>query len=117
MKAVQIALVLSALVAITFAANSTWGTKLSSSKLAGTQNVTIHKKANVFQEATVSFPLSGQTNTKVIRFINVTDRFTNSSGPYSTLWSGGPGYTFATINVKSQLSQGINVTVQFWTDV
>ncbi|EDV30845.1 uncharacterized protein Dana_GF15061 [Drosophila ananassae] len=116
MKTLQIVLVLSAIVALTFAANASFGSKLSSSKLASTQNVTIFKKTNAYQDVTVNFPLSGQTNTKIIRFINVTDRFTNSSGPTSTLWSGGPGYTFASVYIKTQYSQGANVSVQFYTD-
>ncbi|XP_017035356.1 uncharacterized protein [Drosophila kikkawai] len=116
MKTLQIVLVLSAIIAVAFAANASWGTKLSSSKLASTQNVTIHKKANVYADAKVVFPLDGQINTKIIRFISVTDRFTNSSGPTATLWSGGPGYTQATVQLKGQYAQGINATVQFYTD-
>ncbi|KAH8273656.1 hypothetical protein KR018_007289 [Drosophila ironensis] len=116
MKAVQVAIVLSAIVAITFAANATWGTKLSSSKLASTQNLVVFKKNNTYQDGTIYFPAAGQTNTKVIRYINVTDRFTNSSGPTASLWSGGVGSTFASVFLKGQYSQGINATVQFWTD-
>ncbi|EDX05385.1 uncharacterized protein LOC6732686 [Drosophila simulans] len=116
MKALQIALVFSAIVAIAFAANASWGAKLSSSKLASTQNVTIYKKANQYVSSIISFPLAGQSNTKTIRYISITDRFTNSSGPYSTLWSGGPGFISAKVNVTSQFSQGINVTAQFWVD-
>ncbi|KAH8278067.1 uncharacterized protein [Drosophila bipectinata] len=116
MKTLQVALVLSAIVALAFAANASFGSKLSSSKLASTQNLTIYKKNNTYQDGTIVFPLSGQTNTKIIRFINVTDRFTNSSGPTTTLWSGGPGFTFATLFVKSQFSQGINISALFYTD-
>ncbi|KAH8237781.1 hypothetical protein KR032_000063 [Drosophila birchii] len=116
MKTLQIALVLSAIFAVAFAANASWGTKLSSSKLASTQNVTIHKRANAYVDAQVVFPVNGQTNTKIIRFISVTDRFTNSSGPTATLWSGGPGFTHATIQLKSQYAQGINVTALIYTD-
>ncbi|XP_017052883.1 uncharacterized protein LOC108096048 [Drosophila ficusphila] len=116
MKVLQFALVFSAIVAIAFAANASWGAKLSSSKLASTQNVTIYRKLNQTVSDLIIFPLKGQTNTKTIRFISITDRFTNSSGPYSTLNSGGPGYTSASINVTSQWAQGINVTAQIWTD-
>ncbi|XP_043645133.1 uncharacterized protein LOC122614594 [Drosophila teissieri] len=116
MKVLQIALVFSAIVAIAFAANASWGAKLSSSKLVSTQNVTIHKKANQYVSSLIIFPLTGQTNTKTIRYISITDRFTNSSGPSSTLWSGGPGFISAKVNVTSQLSQGVNVTAQFWVD-
>ncbi|XP_016989559.1 uncharacterized protein LOC108051826 [Drosophila rhopaloa] len=116
MKTLQIALVFSAIVAIAFAANASWGAKLSSSRLASTQNLTIHKKANQYVNGIISFPLAGQANSKTIRYINVTDRFTNSSGPYSTLSVGGIGYTSVKINVTSQFSQGINVTAQIWVD-
>ncbi|XP_017067833.1 uncharacterized protein LOC108105655 [Drosophila eugracilis] len=116
MKTLQIALVLSAILAIAFAANASWGAKLSSSKLVSTQNVTVHKKANQNVSSKIIFPLTGQTNTKTIRFISITDLFTNSSGPSSTVLSGGPGYTYVQINITSQPSQGINVSCQIWAD-
>ncbi|XP_017012215.2 uncharacterized protein [Drosophila takahashii] len=116
MKTLQIALVLSAILAIGLAANASWGAKLSSSKLASTQNVTIHKKANVNATVKIIFPVAGTTNTKTIRYISIIDRFTNSSGPVSKIALGGIGYSYATVNVTSQPSQGINVTAQFWVD-
>ncbi|XP_037711274.1 uncharacterized protein LOC119548213 [Drosophila subpulchrella] len=116
MKVLQIALVFSAILAIALAANASWGAKLSSSKLVSTQNVTIHKKVNQNVTTKIIFPLTGQTNTKTIRYISIIDRFTNSSGPSSTLLSGGPGFIYAQVNVTSQPSQGINITAQFWVD-
>ncbi|EDW82820.1 uncharacterized protein Dwil_GK10198 [Drosophila willistoni] len=114
MKLLQFVLVFSGILALGYAANATWGSKLSNSVLLNTQNVTLYKKNNDYQSSTISFPTSGSVNTKTITYITVTDRFTNSSGPTSTLWTGGVGFTFATINVKSQYAQGINVTAQFW---
>lgn len=61
MKTLQVVLVLSAILAVAFAANASWGTKLSSSRLASTQNVTIHKKANAYADTQIVFPLNVST--------------------------------------------------------
>ncbi|XP_030387352.1 uncharacterized protein LOC115633971 [Scaptodrosophila lebanonensis] len=114
MKVLQLVIVFSGILAIAYAANATWGSKTNQSVLANTQNLTVNKGANQYQSSSISFPANGQINTKIITYINVIDRFANSSGPTATLWSGGPGFTFATINLKSQYNQGINVTAQFW---
>lgn len=67
MKALQFALVFSAILAIAFAANASWGAKLSSSKLVSTQNVTIYKKANQYVSSLISFPLAVSRNIPFIK--------------------------------------------------
>ena len=56
----------------------------------------------------------GQGNNRNISAIFVYDRFTNSSGAQPSLWSGGPGFKFANINLKSQYNAGINSTVEIY---
>uniref|UniRef100_A0A1L8EGE6 Putative salivary secreted peptide n=1 Tax=Haematobia irritans TaxID=7368 RepID=A0A1L8EGE6_HAEIR len=114
MAFLKFALLLVALVAGAMAMNGTWGTRNSTDILLMTENVFRTPVANSFISADVSFPKAGQTNTRTIAIIYVYDRFTNSSGATPTLWSGGPGYTSALVNLKSQMGKGINSTVEVW---
>ncbi|KAH8272562.1 probable salivary secreted peptide [Drosophila bipectinata] len=49
-----------------------------------------------------------------ISAIYVYDNFKNNSGASPSLYSGGPGYRFATINLKGQVNRGINSTVEIY---
>ncbi|XP_037950875.1 probable salivary secreted peptide [Teleopsis dalmanni] len=102
------------LAAFTQSINSTWGTRNSTDILLLRENVVRTPLVNSYQAVTVDFPKSGQTNTRTITAVYVLDRFTNSSGATGSLWSGGPGYRFATVNLKSQTSRGINSTVEIY---
>ncbi|XP_061390374.1 uncharacterized protein LOC133325669 [Musca vetustissima] len=115
MAFLKYALVFVAIFATTsMAMNATWGKRNSTDILLLNETVIRYPVANSFISADVSFPKSGQSNTHKITAILVFDRFTNSSGATPTLWSGGPGYTMALVNLKSQMSRGINSTVEIW---
>ncbi|XP_053964012.1 probable salivary secreted peptide [Anastrepha ludens] len=111
---VSVLLVIAALASVTIAASASWGYYNKTDVLLLRQNVVLAPVRNSYQSVNVNFPTSGQTNTRNISAIYVYDRFTNSSGAYASLWSGGPGYRFATINLKSQYNRGINSTVEIY---
>ncbi|XP_005183793.1 uncharacterized protein LOC101891583 [Musca domestica] len=114
MAFLKFTLVFVALFATTLAMSATWGKRNTTDVLLLNENVFRTPVANSFISVDVSFPKSGQTNTRQITAVFVYDRFTNSSGATPTLWSGGPGYTMALVNLKSQMSRGINSTVEIW---
>lgn len=64
--------------------------------------------------ANTFFLLQGSPSYYNITFVNVIDNFRNSSGAQPSLWSGGPGYRFVQVNLRSQVSQGLNSTVEIW---
>ncbi|XP_036331428.1 probable salivary secreted peptide [Rhagoletis pomonella] len=103
-----------ALASVAIAANSSWGTRYSSDVLLLRENVVRTPLKNGYQSANVDFPKSGQVSNRTISAIYIYDRFTNSSGAYASLWSGGPGYRFVSINLKSQYNRGINSTVEIY---
>uniref|UniRef100_A0A0A1XCD9 Probable salivary secreted peptide n=1 Tax=Zeugodacus cucurbitae TaxID=28588 RepID=A0A0A1XCD9_ZEUCU len=103
-----------ALAGVAIAANSSWGKRNSTDILLLRENVFRTPLRNGYQSVNVDFPKSGQTNTRAISAIFIIDRFTNSSGAYGSLWSGGVGYRFASINLKSQYNRGINSTVEIY---
>ncbi|XP_073848790.1 probable salivary secreted peptide [Musca autumnalis] len=114
MAFLKFTLVFVALFATTLAMNATWGSRNTTDILLMNESVVRTPVTNTFVSVDVAFPKSGQTNTRKITAIYVYDRFTNSSGATPTLWSGGPGYTTALVNLKSQMSRGINSTVEIW---
>lgn len=103
-----------ALASVAFAANSSWGKRNNTDILLLRENVLRSPLRNGYLSVNVDFPKSGQTNSRAISGIFIIDRFTNSSGAYGSLWSGGVGYRFVSINLKSQYNRGINSTVEIY---
>lgn len=58
--------------------------------------------------------MQGTNSVYTITLVNVIDNFRNSSGATPSLWSGGPGYRYAQINLRSQVSRGLNSTIEIW---
>ncbi|XP_055916455.1 probable salivary secreted peptide [Eupeodes corollae] len=115
MKTFSVVLVLVALFAVGgYSLNATYGNVTRYSAVLARERVIKFPRNGQYLTFDVVFPKSGQTNNKTIGGIRVTDHFNNKTGAYSTLWSGGPGFRFATINLKSQLSRGINSTVEIY---
>ncbi|XP_065367881.1 uncharacterized protein LOC135960505 [Calliphora vicina] len=96
------------------AVNSSWGKRNATDILLLNEAIVRTPVANTYLQADVVYPKSGQTNNRTITAIFIYDRFTNTSGATGSLWSGGPGYKFATVNLKSQYGKGINTTVEIW---
>lgn len=131
-------LVFVALIATALAMSASWGSRSSTDILLMNETVVRTPVANSFISVDVVFPKSvsyffdfkracssyrnllisykfqGQTNTRNITAVFVYDRFTNTSGATPSLWSGGPGFTTTLVNLKSQLSRGMNSTVEIW---
>uniref|UniRef100_W8C9K9 Putative salivary secreted peptide n=1 Tax=Ceratitis capitata TaxID=7213 RepID=W8C9K9_CERCA len=110
----RILVLIVALASVAFSASSSWGKRNSSDVLLLRENVIRTPVRNSYLSVNVDFPKSGQTNNRTISAIFVYDRFTNSSGAYASLWSGGVGYRFASVNLKSQYNIGINSTVEIY---
>ncbi|KAI8128823.1 hypothetical protein FF38_07690 [Lucilia cuprina] len=105
---------IASLATVAWTSSATWGKRYSNDYLLYRENVVRTPLNGNYWNVNVAFPKSGQGNTRNITAIYVFDRFTNSSGAQPSLWSGGPGYKFATVNLKSQYSRGINSTVEFY---
>ncbi|EDW01709.1 GH21596 [Drosophila grimshawi] len=94
--------------------SSSWGKKNSNDYLLSRQTEVRYPIKNNYWNVNVDFPRSGTTNMYNITFVNVIDNFRNSSGATPSLWSGGPGYRFVQINLRSLVSQGMDSTVEIW---
>ncbi|XP_064541421.1 uncharacterized protein LOC135430612 [Drosophila montana] len=113
MKFLYSFVLLLALFAASQAYSATWGKRNSTDYLLSRQTEVRAPLKNNYWNINVDFPRSG-TSTYTISAINVIDNFRNSSGATSSLWSGGPGYRYAQINLRSQVSKGLNSTVEIW---
>uniref|UniRef100_A0A1L8EHP3 Putative salivary secreted peptide n=1 Tax=Haematobia irritans TaxID=7368 RepID=A0A1L8EHP3_HAEIR len=105
---------IASLATFAWAASASWGRRNSSDFLLLRENVVRTPIKNNNWSVNVNFPKSGQVNKRVITAIFVYDRFKNTSGAMPSLWSGGPNMTFATVNLKSQISRGMNSTVEIY---
>ncbi|EDV36381.1 uncharacterized protein Dana_GF11989 [Drosophila ananassae] len=110
MRSVLILSVVLAVILGAHAYSATWG------KAKNTDYQLLHQVEirypikNNYWNVNINYPASG-VGYYNISAIYVYDNFKNSSGASPTLYSGGPGYRFATINLKSQVNRGINSTV------
>ncbi|XP_030558199.1 uncharacterized protein LOC115760820 [Drosophila novamexicana] len=114
MKFLYSCVLLLALCAASQAYSATWGKRNSTDYLLSRQTEVRAPLKNSYWNINVDFPRSGTSNLYTITAINVIDNFRNSSGATPSLWSGGPGYRFAQINLRSQVSRGLNSTVEIW---
>ncbi|XP_053962087.1 uncharacterized protein LOC128865774 isoform X1 [Anastrepha ludens] len=108
------------ILATAYSASSTWGERNSTDTVILNKNVVYPALANRNQTVYFEIPQSFyslfqyQTNSKVISIIYLQDQFKNSSGPVNTLLWGGPGLTYATIQMQTQSSVGLNVTFRVY---
>ncbi|XP_011203314.2 uncharacterized protein LOC105226194 isoform X2 [Bactrocera dorsalis] len=110
MKIIVQVCVFLALVAVAYSASSTWGAQNATDYLLISKQVTYPAVRNVAQAFYFDIPESYQSNNKVISAIYLRDQFQNSSGPVNTLLYGGPGWTYASIHMRTQAGFGLNVT-------
>ncbi|XP_053962089.1 uncharacterized protein LOC128865775 [Anastrepha ludens] len=110
MKIIALVCVLFAFIARAYSASTTWGVQNTTDIIVLNQNIQYPAVRNTVQTLYFNVPASYQSNSKVISAIYLQDQFKNSSGPTNTLVWGGPGWTFATIQMKTQSSYGLNVT-------
>ncbi|XP_067634399.1 uncharacterized protein [Eurosta solidaginis] len=103
-----------ALASVALASSVSWGYRNGTDILIYKENVIRFPLKNDYQSASVYFPESGHFNARTIAVVYIYDRFTNSSGAQPSLWAGGPGYRFASINLKSLYNKGINSTVEIY---
>ncbi|XP_018804021.1 PREDICTED: uncharacterized protein LOC108978288 [Bactrocera latifrons] len=110
MKVIVQVCMLLALGTITYSTSSTWGVQNATDYLLINKKVTYPAVGNVVQTFYFDIPESYQSNNKVISAIYLRDQFQNSSGPINTLLTGGPGWTYASIQMRTQAGFGLNVT-------
>ncbi|XP_011177968.1 uncharacterized protein LOC105209312 [Zeugodacus cucurbitae] len=103
--------VLFAFYAVTHSASSTWGVRNSTDLLILSKNIFQPAIAHKSQLVYYDIPEKSHSNFKVISVIYLQDKFTNSSGPSNTLYYGGPGQTFASIQMRTYTGVGLNVTI------
>ncbi|KAH8237452.1 hypothetical protein KR038_012142 [Drosophila bunnanda] len=94
--------------------SSSWGRRNSNDYLLFQQREIRYPIKNNYWNVNIDFPRSGTGNNANISAVFVYDNFKNSSGASPSLWSGGPGYRFASINLRSQVNRGIDSTVEIW---
>ncbi|XP_011203313.2 uncharacterized protein LOC105226192 [Bactrocera dorsalis] len=102
--------VLFALFAVAFAWSSTWGVRNATDVLLFSKNVFKPAIVNQVQYIYFDIPETLESNNSVISAIYLQDQFKNSSGPSNNLYYGGPGWTYASIQMRTYTSVGLNVT-------
>ncbi|XP_039953475.1 uncharacterized protein LOC120770243 [Bactrocera tryoni] len=110
MKIVVQICVLFALCAVAFSWSSTWGVRNATDVLLFSKNVFQPAIANKVQIVYFDIPETLESNNSVITAIYLQDQFKNSSGPSNNLYYGGPGWTYASIQMRTYTSIGLNVT-------
>ncbi|EDW08458.1 probable salivary secreted peptide [Drosophila mojavensis] len=114
MKFLYSCLLLLAVFAASQAFSSSWGKRNNTDILLSRQNERRAPLKNNYWSVNIDYPRAGTSNNYTISFINVIDNFRNTSGATPSLWSGGPGYRYAQINLRSQVSRGIDSTVEIY---
>ncbi|XP_028894343.1 uncharacterized protein LOC105209313 isoform X2 [Zeugodacus cucurbitae] len=109
MKVIVQVFALFAIVSVAYSASSTWGVRNSTDSVIINKRVFYPAVRNVAQ--TFYFDIPASSNSKVISAIYLQDQFQNSTGPVNALVSGGPGWTYASIQMRTQNSLGLNVTL------
>ncbi|KAH8415880.1 hypothetical protein KR222_002686 [Zaprionus bogoriensis] len=94
--------------------SASWGRRNNGDYLLSRQTEVRNPVKNSYLTITVDYPRAGAVGYYNITFVNVIDNFRNNSGATPSLWSGGPGYRFAQVNLRSQVSRGLNSTVEIW---
>ncbi|KAH8285649.1 hypothetical protein KR054_011909 [Drosophila jambulina] len=94
--------------------STSWGRRNSSDYLLSSQREVRYPIKNNYWNVNIQFPRAGTVNYANISAIFVYDNFKNSSGAAPSLYSGGPGLRFANINLRSQVSRGMDSTVEIW---
>ncbi|CAD7015045.1 unnamed protein product [Ceratitis capitata] len=84
--------------------------KFAGGRCANSFKKRILTSQNVSQTVYFDIPETNQSNSKVISVIYLQDQFKNSSGPTNFLYYGGPGWTFASVQMKTLANYGLNVT-------
>ncbi|KAH8370495.1 hypothetical protein KR093_003659 [Drosophila rubida] len=113
MKFLYCAVLVLAVLAASHAYSASWGKRSGSDYLLSRQVVVRHPIKNNYISVNVNYPGSGNSVYN-ITLVNVIDNFRNSSGATPSLWSGGPNYRFVQVNLRSQVSRGINSTVEIY---
>ncbi|XP_067634397.1 uncharacterized protein [Eurosta solidaginis] len=104
--------VIAAIIGAACSASSTWGVRNDTDITIVTQKLFYYPALrNGSQTIFYDIPEAYQSNNRIITAMYVQDKFRNSSGPTNTLVSGGPGWTFASIQMRTQPGFGLNVTV------
>ena len=94
--------------------SNSWGRRNSEDYILMREQVIRMPKRNDYWTLNIQYPKPGQNSYRTISAINVIDRFTNGSGAFPTLLTGGPGWKHASLNLRSQNGRGINSTVEMW---
>ncbi|KAH8401266.1 hypothetical protein KR009_004207 [Drosophila setifemur] len=110
-------LVLSVVLAVILgchAYSASWGRKNVNDYLLSRQVEVRNPIKNNYWNVNIDYPRAGTVGYYNISAVFVYDNFKNSSGAAPSLWSGGPGYKFTTINLRGQVNRGINSTVEIY---
>ncbi|BFG04324.1 probable salivary secreted peptide [Drosophila madeirensis] len=106
--------ILAAAIFVCFGSSATWGRRNSNDYLLSRQVEVRNPIKNNYWNVNVDFPRAGTVNYYNISAIYVYDNFKNTSGATPALWSGGPGYRFAQLNLRSQVNRGLNSTIEIY---
>ncbi|XP_036331430.1 uncharacterized protein LOC118743059 [Rhagoletis pomonella] len=107
MKSIVLICLLFAAIKASHSASSTWGVRNVTDTLFLNENAFYPAKP---RQAQIVYYDIYQNNNRVISAIYLQDQFKNSTGPTNTLVSGGPGYTYASVQMTTSTSIGLNVT-------
>ncbi|EDV56223.1 uncharacterized protein LOC6549589 [Drosophila erecta] len=109
----RLLLILSVVLAVILgchAYSATWGRRVNNDFLLSRTREVRNPIKNNYWNLNVNYPAGFYNISAVI----VYDNFKNSSGASPSLYSGGPGYRFATVNLRGQVNRGIDSTVEIW---
>ncbi|XP_034109098.1 probable salivary secreted peptide [Drosophila sulfurigaster albostrigata] len=113
MKFLYCAVLILAVFAASHAYSASWGKRNNTDYLLSRQIVVRNPIKNNYISVNVDYPGNG-VGYYNISLVSVIDNFRNTSGATPSLWSGGPGFKFAQVNLRSVVSQGINSTVEIY---
>ncbi|XP_054089692.1 uncharacterized protein LOC114803646 isoform X2 [Zeugodacus cucurbitae] len=100
--------VLFVIVPIVYTASSTWGIRNVNDTVVIDKRV--YYPASRYMVQTLYFDTPESSNNKVITAIYLQDLFQDNTGPVNTLVSGEPGWTYASIQMRTQYNVGLNVS-------
>ncbi|XP_075169208.1 uncharacterized protein LOC142241330 [Haematobia irritans] len=101
-------------IALVSAISRDWGIKVPSETLIHQLNIDLPKKSFKKHTVLVNFPGPGKNNPSTITRISQIDHGSPTNWATTYLRSGGPGFQNATLEVNSQKSKLVNVTLRFY---
>uniref|UniRef100_A0A1B0ABK9 Salivary secreted peptide n=1 Tax=Glossina pallidipes TaxID=7398 RepID=A0A1B0ABK9_GLOPL len=105
---------LACLAATSYAISSTWGNISNSAQLLHAEQVFNASSPEKYVNREIKFPKNGVGNGRIITGIRAFDQVTNGTGGHATIYSGGPGFNFVTLQLQSQYNYGLMFHVEIY---